>query len=320
MRKAILSLLFLAVGVATASAQQAAPAKSSKAFEVATVKVAGPLDPQKLMSGQQRVGMKQDAGRVDIENWSHAELLNAAYKIPLTRLSGPAAPTMATMMTAARYEIHATLPAGASKDDVPEMLQSLLIDRFKLTFHTEKKEQQVFALVVGKDGPKLEKSPEDPAPSADAPANATNRPDAVSISGDAQKGMTIRGAGQAGTMKIRPSADGSTIRLEAEKLTMDQLADSLVQFVGRPVVNQTGLAGNYQVAFEISREDMLSMARSVGLQIPGAPAGPAGGAADPSGGTSAFRSVELMGLKLESKKASIDFMVIERLEKTPTED
>src|SRR4051812_4835480 len=119
MRKAVFSILFLAFGVATASAQQAAPGKSSKSFDVASVKVTGPIDPQKLMSGQQRIGMKQDAGRVDIENWSLMELLNAAYKITPTRLAGPAAPLMAGVLTAPRYEIHATLPAGATKDDVP---------------------------------------------------------------------------------------------------------------------------------------------------------------------------------------------------------
>jgi uncharacterized protein (TIGR03435 family) len=318
MRNLACSLLVSALGVTTALAQQ--PPAPKKSFEVASIKVAGPLDPQKMMSGQQRVGMKQDAGRVDIENWSLIELINAAYKVPVTRLSGPGAPTMASMLTAARFEIHATLPAGASKDDVPEMLQSLLVERFKLAYHTEKKEQSVFALVVGKDGPKLEKSPEEPPPPADAPANATNRPDAISVSGDPQKGMTIRGAGQAGALKLSMSPDGSTIRMEAEKLTMTQLADSLVQFAGRPVIDQTGLTGNYRVAFEISREDMLAMARAAGLQVPGAPAGPADAAADPGGGTSAQRSVEAMGLKLEPKKASIDYMVIDKLEKLPTED
>lgn len=318
MRK-IAWLVLLGLGVGTASAQQ--PALPKKSFEVASIKVAGPLDPQKMLSGQQRVGMKVDAGRVDIENWSTLELLNTAFKIPLSRLAGPAAPTMTGVLTAARYEIHATFPPGATKDDVPEMLQSLLADRFKLQYHMEKREQQVLTLLVGKDGPKLQPSPEEKP--ADAPVNNTNRPDAISVSGDPNKGaMTIRGAGNAGAMKISRTPEGM-IRMEAEKLTMEQLADSLVQFVGRPVIDGTGLKGNYQVAFEISMTDMLAMARAAGVDVPGAPpgaGGPAGGASDPSGGTSAYQSVEKMGLKLESKKAPVDYMVIDRLEKTPTED
>src|SRR6266850_6983524 len=89
----------LALGVAIASAQQAAPKKS---FEVASVKLAGPIDPQKLLSGQQRIGMKQDAGRVDIENWSILELLNAAFKVSPARLTGPGWTGMGNPLTAAR--------------------------------------------------------------------------------------------------------------------------------------------------------------------------------------------------------------------------
>jgi len=305
------------VGIATVSAQQTAPKKS---FEVASIKTSAPLDPQKMLSGQQRVGMKTDAGRVDIENWSILELLNAAYKVSPTRLTGPGWGSGVNPLTASRFDIHATFPQGATTDDVPEMLQSLLAERWKLAFHNEQKEQQVLALLVGKDGPKMQPSPTEPLGDA---ANTTNRPDPIQVSGDPQKGMTIRGAGQVGSMKISRTPEG-TIRLEAERLTMAQLADSLVQFVGRPVVDQTGLTGNYQVAFEMSIADVLAAARAAGMQVPGAPgaggAGPADAAADPSGGTTAYKTVEKLGLKLEQRKASVDYMVIDRLEKTPTED
>ncbi len=317
MRRVASWLLIVCAGVASTAAQQAPAVK--KSFDVASVKVAGPLDPQKILSGQQRVGMKVDAGRVDIENWSIIELLNAAFKIPPARLTGPGWPAGFNPITATRFDIHATIPAGATKDDVPELLASLLAERWKLAYHMEKREQQALALVVGKDGPKLEKSPDENP--ADAAANTTNRPDALQVSGDPQRGLTIRGAGQTGALKLSRSPDGSTITLEAERLTMQQFADSLVQFVGRPVVDQTGLTGNYRVSFEIPMEAMLAMARAAGAPgVPPAAAGPAGGAADPSGGVSAYQSVEKMGLKLEPRKATVDYMVIDKLEKTPTED
>ena len=67
-----------------------------------------------------------------------------------------------------------------------------------------------------------------------------------------------------------------------------------------------------------------SEAAITGKRVPGAPppagAGPAAAAADPSGGTTAYQSVEKMGLKLEQRKASVDYTVIDRLEKAPTED
>jgi uncharacterized protein (TIGR03435 family) len=322
MRRVASWLVVLGVGIASAAAQQPAAKKS---FDVASIKPAAPLDPAKLMSGQQRIGMKVDAARVDIEGWSIVELLNAAYKVSPARITGPAWPglqaLMANPLAVPRYDIHATIPAGATKDDVPEMLGSLLADRWKLQFHTEKKEDQALALVVGKDGPKLEKSPDEPAVDPAAPVNNTNRPDAISVSGDPQKGMTIRGAGQTGAMKLGLTPEGN-IRLEAERLTMQQFADSLIQFTGgKPVVDMTGLTGNYKVAFEISREEIMSLAQRMGALPPGvAPPQAAGGAADPGGGTSAFRSVEKMGLKLENRKVSIDYFVIDRLEKTPTED
>jgi len=317
MRKVASWVVVLSLGLATASAQQAPPKSSLKSFEVASIKQSAPLDPQKMLSGQQRVGMKVDAGRADIENWSILELLNAAYKISPTRLTGPAWGVV-NPLTATRFDIHATFPAGATQDDVPEMLKSLLAERWKLAFHNEQREQQVMALIVGKDGPKLQPSP--PETPADT-TNNTNRPDPIQVSGDPQKGMTIRGAGQTGAMKVGMTPDGM-IHMTAERLTMAQLADSLTQLVRRPVVDQTGLTGNYQVSFELSQADVLAAARAAGLQLPGAPggAGPAGGAADPSGGLSAFQSVEKMGLKLESRKAAVDYMVIDRLEKLPTED
>ena len=324
MRRVASWLVVLCAGVAPTWAQS--PAAPKKSFDVASVKVVTEqLDPQKILTGQQRIGMKVDAGRVDIENWSIVELLNAAYKVSPTRLTGPAWPGLASIMAnplaVQRYEIHAKIPAGATKDDVPELIASLLADRWKLQFHTEKREEQALALVVGKDGPKLEKAPDEAPADPAASANNTNRPDAISISGTPQQGMTVRGSGNNGALKIKPSADFSTITLEAERLTMQQLADSLLQFVGKPVVDATGLTGSYKVSFDISREEIMSLAQRMGALPPGAaPPAAAGGASDPGGGLSAYKSVEKMGLKLENRKVPIDYFVIERLEKTPTED
>ena len=319
MRRVITWLVVLAAGVSAASAQQATAAK--KSFDVASVKAAGPLDPQKIISGQQRLGMKQDAGRVDIESMSLAELLYLAFKFPPDRVNGPDFLSIANTMSAERFEIHAKLPADAKSDDVPEMLQSLLAERFKLAYHREQKEQPVFALIVGKNGSKLEPSAPDPAPSADAaPAGGSNRPDAVQITGNPQTGLTVKGGGAAGATKITMGQDGQ-MHLEAEKLTLQQLADSLARFVGRPVVDQTGLAGTYKVGLDLSREDMMAAARAAGVNVPaGALGGSAGaGPADP-GGTAIFQSIENMGLKLDSRKLAVEYMVIDRLEKTPTED
>jgi uncharacterized protein (TIGR03435 family) len=90
----------------------------------------------------------------------------------------------------------------------------------------------------------------------------------------------------------------------------------------------TGLTGNYQVSIDISRDDMLNAARSAGVNVPsGALAGgpgagfgtPASGASDPSG-VSLLRSLENLGLKLEAQKQPVEQIIIDHLERTPTED
>ena len=72
-------------------------------------------------------------------------------------------------MKTERFDILAKMPEGATKEQVPEMLQSLLAERFGLTFHKEMREQPVYAPVVAKGGPKLKESSteEEPAPKAD---------------------------------------------------------------------------------------------------------------------------------------------------------
>jgi len=320
-RKAAFAILLLALSAAVATAQT---------FEVASIKAAGPLDPQKLLSGQQRVGMKVSQDRVDIEMVAVPELVQMAFKgVRPTQISGPGWPNDSgnplAALSAARFDIHAKMPAGAGEDQVPAMLQALLVERFKLAFHRDTKEQNIYALVVGKDGLKLEPSPPD-EPVAEASKVA--RPDAVQVSGTPQTGMTIKQAGQA--MRIQMGQDG-VVHMTSDKATMEQVAASLDRFVDRPVVDQTGVTGTFKLTLDIPMADLLAAARASGLNVPtpgggagfgGAGAGPAAGPSDPAGGSSTtiLKSVEKMGLKLEPRKGSVQYLVIDRLEKTPTDD
>jgi uncharacterized protein (TIGR03435 family) len=107
-----------------------------------------------------RVGTQVDGSRVDIGYTSLAELVRQAYSLKSYQLTAP------DWMSGERYDIHAKLPEGATKDQVPEMLQSLLLDRFKLTFHRETKEDPVYGLIVGKNGLRLKEVAPDTPPSA----------------------------------------------------------------------------------------------------------------------------------------------------------
>ena len=84
-------------------------------------------------------------------------VLTNAYGVKGFQISGPG------WLDSERYDIVAKLPRGATKAEFMVMLQNLLAERFKLTLHREKKDLPMYALVVGKNGPKLKESVEDPA-------------------------------------------------------------------------------------------------------------------------------------------------------------
>jgi uncharacterized protein (TIGR03435 family) len=306
-------------------------------FDVASVKPAGPLDPTKIIAGKMHIGMTVDGARVDIGSLSLADLIRIAYRVKPYQINGP------DWMGAQRFDLLAKIPDGASPDQVPEMLQALLTERFKLKVHRESKEQPVYALVVGKNGPKLKEAP----PDADTPSpSAGNGTPGVDIGGAKMrmdsKGVVLTG-GQTGGMRMSPGP-GGTMHLEAIKMTMATLTDMLARFVDRPVVDMTELKGKYELALDLSLDDLRNTAKAAGLMLPpggaviaGAPvAGGAGGgsisgapgdpgrsgaqeASDPSGGT-IFSSVQQLGLKLEPRKVPIDLIVVEHLEKAPTEN
>jgi uncharacterized protein (TIGR03435 family) len=117
------------------------------------------------------------------------------------------------------------------------------------------------------------------------------------------------------------------LHLEADKVSMPMLADTLTRLVDRPVVDMTGLTGNYKITLDLARDDLMNAVRAAGVNLPpaalGAGPGLPGGAptaADPSGGSSIFRSVEQLGLKLDARKTPIEQLIIDHLERTPTED
>jgi len=327
----VVRILTAAVLAASATLAQT-PAPATLAFDVASIKPAGPLDPMAIAQGKVHVGMKIDGAMCDIGSFSLRDLIRTAYKVKDFEISGM--DSIGNAMSAQRFDIRATLPEGATEKDVPQMLQSLLAERFKLVVHNETRDLPVYALVVGKDGPKLkpaEPEPAAPAPAPDAPAGA--KPDErvigvgsneVRISGNMRdgKGITVN-AGPMGRMHM--SMQDGKLHLEADHMTMAALADTATTFAGRPVVDMTGIKGEYQVTLDLSLEDLKNVAQSAGIPIASAPVSSGAapgllGASEPSGSSSIFASVQQMGLKLEARKAPIPFIVVDHFEKNPTEN
>jgi uncharacterized protein (TIGR03435 family) len=109
---------------------------------------------------------------------------------------------------------------------------------------------------------------------------------------------------------------------------MDAFAGQLSTLLDKPVVDMTELKGGYKVPLEMGLLDIMGVAQKLGgamgmnLGAPGggSGAGPAFAATDPSGGSSLKDSVQKLGLRLESRKLPIDVMVIDHIEKSPTDN
>jgi uncharacterized protein (TIGR03435 family) len=286
-------------------------------FEVASVKPSEPVTPAMVAAGKIHVGMKIDGKRVDIGNFSLMQLICKAYDVKPYQVAGPA---WLKSLAGQRFDVIGNIPEGATKEQVPQMLQALLAERFKLTMHRESKDQQVYAMVIGKGGLKIkEVETPKPAPDAAAPNPGVTGSSSVSIS-QTNGGATVSdGTGK--TQKMIPSPDGKTMRLEITGATLAELAEGLSPLTDHPVVDMTGQTGKYEMALEISMQEMMNAARAAGANVPAPavdPNKPADAASDPGG--SIFTSVQALGLKLEPRKTPMAMIVIDSVEKMPTEN
>jgi uncharacterized protein (TIGR03435 family) len=317
-----------------------AQAESVLKFEVASVRPSPPL--QLPLVAPIRAGMIMDGGRVDIRLMSLRDLIVVAYRIKPFQLAG--APDW---MTTEVFDIMATIPQGVrtgvletrcgdlrpcnvSATKVPEMLQALLAERFGLKIRREIKEMPVYALRVASDGPKLKELPPDD-PDAEPDVLKPSEGGITAGTGGMTDPVVVRigpagGRGSGGPVFDRrgnPTAE--SLHMEIPKATMARFANILTPMIDRPVVDRTGLTGTYEIGFDlpspyVTRAVMMPMPGKIPRAAPPPDAGPGDvTASDPTGG-SIFQSVQSLGLRLEKDKAAIETIVVEHIEKTPTEN
>ena len=273
----------IAIGILNAPQVRAQSATPPLTFEVASVKPSSGDD--------HRVGIQlQPGGGLRTTGTTLKFLLTFAYDVQDFQISG--APGW---INSDRFDIVAKSERGSSEgipDDMRKMtdaqmrtsvelvrqkLQALLADRFQLTLHHETKEQPVYALVIGKNGSKLQESQ------------------------SKQEGRhMMMGRGE----------------LNGEGVPLDMLVSNLSRQVGRPVIDRTGLKGNYDFKLQWTPDPGQSGGPMGGPPPPGVEAPPP---PDPNG-PSIFTAVqEQLGLRLESQKGPVDLIVIDRVEK-PSEN
>lgn len=326
------------IAVALALTAVAAFAQTKLTFEAATIKPSAPLDTAKMIAamqsgGKMPVGANVGATQAEYLYLDLKSLIMLSYGVKPYQITGP------DWLSTTRFDIVAKYPQGAKKDDAPKMLQSLLEDRFKLTFHRSTAEHPVLALVVGKGGPKLKASAEEPKaidenePAAPGTMTTAGPDGPVRVKVNPGGGAVVD-MGLKGKMTYTLNPANQTIHVDLSMVTISGLADMMTQLLqqlggpgggGRQIVDLTDIKGHYEASLEISLADMMQMARSAGMDIPGAPAGggnpTAGGAQDPNGGAQTVTdAIQSMGLKLESRKAPIEQLIVDHVEKTPTEN
>jgi len=162
-----------------------------------------------------------------------------------------------------RYDIVAKMAPGTAREQALHMLRALLAERFKLALHSEQRVLPYYALVVAKGGPKMPQA-------NDAPASA-------------------------------PTGVQGQFRIISNRMPMSTVVTLLSRYMRAFVVDQTGLAGDFEVKLVWTPD---------GRPIP-----------DDERGPSVFTAVEeQLGLKLVSRKGPMEVLVVDRAEKTPTEN
>jgi len=238
-------------------------------FEVASVKAAPARPPQWRPA-------RPGVDRIDFQYVTLWYCISYAYGVHSYQISGP------DWLKSLHYDVNAKGPAGTTREQLPEMMRTLLAERFKLRVHREPREISALALVVVQDN--------------------RIKPSAPEIN-DAQVNMST-------------SPEGGE-RIEVKGGTMTTLVNTLTGLLGRPVVDRTALKGRYDFALDFSRDQTAGSAAGGGYNEPPAFPPPMPGA-EP--GLSIYSSIQRLGLKLEAAKLPLDVVIVDGAEKTPVEN
>jgi uncharacterized protein (TIGR03435 family) len=178
----------------------------------------------------------------------------------------------------AHYEVIAKIPDGCSTREIPAMLRHLLQERFGLKVHEESREQSVFALVADRNGLKLKKSDAPMPESGTAPS----------------RGLTFR-ISSSGHLALRWASLG-------------QLAEMLSSSLGKPVLDMTGIDGEYDIELDVEPPPAFRMSPD------------ATGAPEPTEPMDSpiHARPRALGLRLVPSKAPIQHVVVDHVERIPT--
>jgi uncharacterized protein (TIGR03435 family) len=261
---------------------------SPKEFEVASLKAADP-------NGRGSRFQLAAGGRLTATGFTLRGLVNQAFPAsnPEQLVGLPA------FADTAKFDVTAKAPSddpnapAIDREAAAPLMRALLVERFKMTYHTEERPLTAYSLTVAKS--KMKKA--DPASRTFC---KNSNPPAGSPRGSAM--------------------------LTCQNINMAQLADRLqgvAPELNWPLLDATGLEGGFDFTLIYALQKFArSMLAGVAIQgPPPAPGAADGGAADPNGAQSIFEALEKqLGLKLEKQKRNEPVIVIDHLEEKPTDN
>lgn len=232
---------------------------AQSSFEVASIKPSNSEDRRVMVD-------YKPGGRFTAANVTARKLIQQAYRVKDFQITGGP-----SWIGSDVFDINAKPEEAVKMEEMPGMIQGLLAERFKLVVHRETKEMPVYALVVGKNGPKLK--------DADGTAQPMVR---------VRRGLLVAPRGDSGT-----------------------LAELLASFLGRTVIDKTGLKGAFDMKLEwVPDENQVAMFSAMGV-----PEGFGAPAKDWQGPTLFTALEEQMGLRLESAKGPVELVVVDHIER-----
>ncbi len=296
---------------------------SSFNFEVASVKPSGPAPATRNGDAMRLIGGpgSPDPEHLRYSRASMLRLLATSFLIQADQIAGP--DWVKTEDGPDRFDIAANVPAGATREQMAAMMLNLLKERFHLAWHVEKKDFDVFELVVARNGSKLK--------AAEIPGTLPELPEGPLNINRGSDGFPILPAGS--TMGEGATADGhgsmylglqalngfqfvpplgsrmpgmGLTRFTLRNVTIKQLIGFALRYMDSShVMDRTGLTGNYDV----------KVAFGTGTR----PGASTDDASEPSPDVlNAFE--KQLGLKFQKARAPLDVIVVDRIDKVPTDN
>jgi len=304
------TLVLAATGVALLA--QAPPPQApaaAQSFEVASVKPSNP-NPTGPLGGTPMV--LPALGRLTAQNVTLRMLVMTAYNRQPFQIVGSL-----PWWNSNKFDITAKAEDGsATLDQMRVMLQGLLADRFKLKTHVETREVPIYELVLArgdkKFGPKM-KASSDTCP--DFKEQQQKMLEAIAKGGVGALQSLLGKPGETkpcSITQIPPTPDNLALGFKATGQSLELLVMLLTQLSGRPVIDKTGLTGPHDFELSISLQSLAALYQELGVTLPLPPNLPEGPAL--------MTTVqEDLGLKLDSKRAPSEVLVVESAE-LPTVD